>query len=53
MFDDFDTQQQVDEIMDEFVYHYFVEYPVDCDDGTTGDVILEWVKLTPNFMGII
>ena len=52
-FDDFDTQIQIDEIVDETVYHYFAEYPVDCDDGTIGDVIYEWVKSTPNFVGAI
>ena len=52
-FDDFDTQVQIDEIVDETVYHYFAGYPVDCDDGTIGDVIYEWVKSTPNFVGAI
>lgn len=53
IYDDFDTQRQVDEMVEEIVYHYFAEYPVDCDDGTTGDVIFEWVKSTPNFVGTI
>lgn len=52
-FDDFDTQRQIDETVEEFVYHYFAEYPVDCDDGTAGDMIFEWVKSNPNFVGNI
>ena len=52
-FDDFDTQRQIDEMVEEIVYHYFAEYPVYCDDDTTGDVIFEWVKSTPNFVGTI
>jgi len=52
-FDDYQTNKQLDEYIQEYVYHYFAEYPVDCDDGTNGDIILEWVRSTPNFVGSI
>ena len=52
-FDDFDTQRQSDEYGDSFVYGYFYEYDVDCDDGTTGDKIYEWIQSTPNFVGTL
>ena len=35
MFDDFDTQIQSDELPNPF----YLEYEVDCDDGTLDDVI--------------
>lgn len=43
MFDDFDTQVQIDEKVEEIHYTEYVAYPVDCDDGTKGDVIYEVV----------
>jgi hypothetical protein len=52
-FDDFDTQRQCDEYPEAEVYRYFYEYEVDCDDGTTGDKIYEWVEATPNFVGTL
>ena len=44
-YDDFDTQIQCDE-KEPISYGEFIEYPVDCDDGTTGDVIYQYVKVT-------
>lgn len=54
MFDDFDTQVQADEISREELQYWddlthmchndWLIYPVDCDDGTSGDMIC-----IPNF----
>lgn len=50
-FDDFDTQIQADELAweQDFLAWYATQispykvYEVDCDDGTSGDLIYEWV----------
>lgn len=50
MFDDFDTQVQSDEIIPEEYDDWVATldspwkaYEVDCDDGTQGDIVYEWV----------
>ena len=56
LFDDFDTQRQCDEVSpeeieweEEFLAWFssqispWMVYEVDCDDGTHGDLIYEWV----------
>ena len=55
MFDDFDTQVQSDELIPDGEFYDIVckEYDVDCDDGTSGDKVYEWIYTHPNFVGTI